>query len=103
MLLSQRPGAGPDLGRHRLVVDLLTKRNDIADLLACDEGERGVAGVVHVRPGLAPSTQFRLTNRKGTQIPPGEELAGRQYLREVVDRRTDHHRVVDVEERGHPA
>ena len=99
-----QPGQGvrarPDLARHLLVVDLLAQRDELLDLLAGDEGQRRLARGGHV-PGVLPAEpQPGLPGGEAHEVAPGEEVAGRQALREVEDRRADHHRVVDVEERG---
>ena len=98
VLLGQGERARPDPVGHLLVVDLLAERDDLGDVLAGDERERGLAGAVQVAVRLAAQPQPHLREREPGQVVPGEEVARGQALGEVEDRRADHHRVVDVEE-----
>ena len=99
--LGQRPGARPDPVGHQLVVDLLAERGDLRDRTAGDERQRGVAaGGGRVRGLPAADPELDLLPGEPEQVGGGEELAGGEPAGEVEDRRADHHRVVDVEERG---
>ena len=101
MHLRQRPGARPDPVGHQLVVDLLAERDELVDRPARDERQRGVAVRRPMPVGLpAADPELDLLPGEAEQIGGGEELPGGQAPREVEDRRADHHRVVDVEERG---
>jgi hypothetical protein len=97
--LRERAGAGPDAVGHELVVDVLAERDDLLDVAAGDERERGVSMAGDV--GLAAADpELELFPREADEVGRGEELARRQATGEVEDRRAHHHRVVDVEERG---
>ena len=98
--LRERAGAGPDPPGHQLVVDLLAEAHDLVDLVAGDEGERGLLGLLHVGRVLdALDAEGDLLPGELREVAPGEEVARGQPTGEVVDRRALHHRVVDVEER----
>ena len=98
--LGQRAGAGPDPVRHRLVEDLLAELLELADGVAGDEAERGVAGLGDVLGVLdADDPEVGLLPRGAEDVAGREELAAVQAAGEVEDARALHHRVVDVEER----
>src|SRR5690606_2076698 len=63
------------------------------------EGERRLAGGVHVLAALvAADPEHQLAPAEAEQVAGGEEVAGGEAAGEVVDRRSAHQRVVDIEE-----
>ena len=99
--LGQRPGAGPDPGRHRLVEDLLAQLLELEHRVALDEGERGRLGVGHVGRVLGPDhPELRLLPRGRGDLPRREEAPAVEPASQVEDARALHQGVVDVEERG---
>ena len=99
--LGQGAGAGPDAVGHVLVVDLLADGHQLGDAVALDDGQRAVAGVLHVlrvldagqpEPGLLPG--------EPGEFAPLEELPLVQAAPEVEDRGALHDGVVEVEEGG---
>src|SRR5664279_697261 len=100
MLLGQRPGARPDALSHHLVVDIFAERDDFLDVVTGHEGQGSLARFGHVLHALAADPEPHLPPGEASQIRGRKELARRQSLGEVVDRRTLHDGVVDIEERG---
>jgi hypothetical protein len=98
--LCQRCRARPDAVGHLLVVDLLAECDDVGDPLAGHEGEGRFAAALQVGRVLAAQPQPHLARGEADEVTPGEQVAGGHAPREVVDRRADHDRVVDVEEGG---
>ena len=99
--LGQRPGAGPDPVGHQLVVDLLAELDDVGDRAAGDERQRVLAAASR---GRGPPCR-----RPGTSAAASRSRAGREVVKNLraasprakwkIDA-PQHHRVVDVEERG---
>src|SRR5699024_3863479 len=97
--LNQRAGTFPDTVGHALVVDLLAEFDEIVDVVPGQQGQRGVAGGVEViGPFNAVDSEDRVPTLNPHQVSSGEQVACGQLTGEVVDRRTPHEGVVDVEE-----
>lgn len=99
--LGEGAGAGPDAVGHVLVVDLLADGHQLGDAVALDDGQRAVAGVLHVlgvldpgqpEPGLLPGEPGEFTAL--------EELPFVEAAAEVEERGALHHGVVEIEEGG---
>ena len=98
--LGERAGARPDPVGHQLVVDLLAERGELVDRPARDERQRGVAVPRRRRVSRPPTRNLICCQAKPSRSDVVKNLRAARPRAKWKIEAPDHHRVVDVEERG---